>query len=219
MVTIMTGPTSAPPDEAFADQSREFRLLCSLDGRIQWLDERAARRLGATPGVTLHELSSEGTADKLARMLASMASGEGDDQPWELMLRMHGALEVVALRGRRWQGDVLALTASLVPADYGAMLAQVSQNMTDVVTLHRETDRQQRELLQRLEELSRLHREQEEGFRAVVALHGELGEKDDSLRKAGEFKSRLVSNVSHEFRTPLNSIPGPDPAAAGPLRR
>ncbi|RYE93614.1 MAG: response regulator, partial [Myxococcales bacterium] len=41
-----------------------------------------------------------------------------------------------------------------------------------------------------------------------VVLHGELGDRDDSLRRAGEFKSRLVANVSHEFRTPLNSIIG-----------
>jgi signal transduction histidine kinase/DNA-binding response OmpR family regulator len=46
----------------------------------------------------------------------------------------------------------------------------------------------------------------EESYRAVVALHAEIGEKDDSLRRAGEVKARLVANVSHEFRTPLNSI-------------
>lgn len=200
---------SAPPaEEAFADQSREFRLLCALDGRIEWLDERARQQLGADVGARLRDLSPEGASDKLGRMLAAIASGEGDDRPWEVMLLVRGAPEVLALRGRRWQGDRLALTASLVPADYGAVLGQLGHNMAEAVALHRETDRQQRELLRRHEELARLHRELEESFRAVVVLHGELGDRDDSLRRAGEFKSRLVANVSHEFRTPLNSIIG-----------
>ena len=54
----------------------------------------------------------------------------------------------------------------------------------------------------------RLHSELGESYRGVVALHAELDEKDDSLRRAGEVKSKLVANVSHEFRTPLNAIIG-----------
>src|SRR5581483_6336149 len=42
----------------------------------------------------------------------------------------------------------------------------------------------------------------------VMALHGEVDEKSDSLRRITEVKSRVVANVSHEFRTPLNAIIG-----------
>jgi CheY-like chemotaxis protein/two-component sensor histidine kinase len=40
----------------------------------------------------------------------------------------------------------------------------------------------------------------------VIALYAELDEKADHLRRADEIKSKFLSNMSHEFRTPLNSI-------------
>src|SRR5262249_53427536 len=62
------------------------------------------------------------------------------------------------------------------------------------------------ELRRRQEELTRLNRELADTNRGVVALYAELDEKADSLRRASEMKSRFLSNMSHEFRTPLNSI-------------
>src|SRR6476661_4391762 len=76
-----------------------------------------------------------------------------------------------------------------------------------------ELQQQQRELLlaladarDRQEELTRLNRELEDTNRGVVALYAELDEQADRLRRADEMKSRFLSNMSHEFRTPLNSI-------------
>lgn len=62
------------------------------------------------------------------------------------------------------------------------------------------------ELRRRQEELARLNAELEDTNRGVVALYAELDEKADSLRRADEMKSRFLSNMSHEFRTPLNSM-------------
>jgi len=62
------------------------------------------------------------------------------------------------------------------------------------------------ELRRRQEELARMNRELEDTNRGVVALYAELDEKADHLRRADELKSRFLSHMSHEFRTPLNSI-------------
>ncbi|HYJ33128.1 MAG TPA: ATP-binding protein [Candidatus Binatia bacterium] len=62
------------------------------------------------------------------------------------------------------------------------------------------------ELEQRQEQLLVLNRELEDTNRGVVALYAELDEKADHLRRADELKSRFLSNMTHEFRTPVNSI-------------
>src|SRR6187401_1598829 len=51
-----------------------------------------------------------------------------------------------------------------------------------------------------------LREELEETNRGVVALYAELDDKAADLREATELKSRFLSYMSHEFRTPLTSI-------------
>jgi signal transduction histidine kinase len=72
---------------------------------------------------------------------------------------------------------------------------------------------QNRELMQSLEEIRRrdeeskqLNQELGDTNRGVVALYAELDERAEQLRKASDLKSRFLSNMSHEFRTPLNSV-------------
>jgi signal transduction histidine kinase len=62
------------------------------------------------------------------------------------------------------------------------------------------------DLNERQEELRRLNRELEDTNRGVLALYAELDEKAESLRRADTLKSRFLSDMSHEFRTPVNSI-------------
>ena len=51
-----------------------------------------------------------------------------------------------------------------------------------------------------------LRAELDETNQGVVALYGELDQQAEQLRQVSELKSRFLSYMSHEFRTPLGSI-------------
>jgi signal transduction histidine kinase len=55
-------------------------------------------------------------------------------------------------------------------------------------------------------ELALLRDELAETNQGVVALYAELDDKAEQLRNASELKSRFLSYMSHEFRTPLGAI-------------
>jgi signal transduction histidine kinase/DNA-binding response OmpR family regulator len=85
--------------------------------------------------------------------------------------------------------------------------SQVPQNpMEEVRQQNRELLHALEELHERQQELIRLNGELEDTNRGVVALYAELDEKAGHLRRADEMKSRFLSNMSHEFRTPVNAI-------------
>jgi signal transduction histidine kinase/CheY-like chemotaxis protein len=78
--------------------------------------------------------------------------------------------------------------------------------MEEVRQQNEELARTLAELHDRQVELERLNRELEDTNRGVVALYAELDEKAGHLRRADEMKSSFLSEMSHEFRTPLNAI-------------
>lgn len=92
--------------------------------------------------------------------------------------------------------------------DFSAQLATLSRDVTlsEVQQQNQELLRALDELKTRQEQLMHLTRELEDTNRGVVALYAELDEKADHLRRADQMKSRFLSNMSHEFRTPLSSI-------------
>jgi signal transduction histidine kinase/CheY-like chemotaxis protein len=99
------------------------------------------------------------------------------------------------------------VTAPKVTEIAGALRKESS---TDPLAALRE---QNRELMQSLDELRRREEESKElnqelgdTNRGVVALYAELDERAEQLRKVSELKTRFLSNISHEFRTPLNSV-------------
>ena len=79
--------------------------------------------------------------------------------------------------------------------------------------LYQEVQQQNQELLRTMEELqsrsselARLNSQLEDTNRGVVTLYAELDDRAESWQKASEMKTRFLSNMSHEFRTPLNAI-------------
>lgn len=96
--------------------------------------------------------------------------------------------------GRR--AEIAAELARTKPTDPYEELASQNQDLL----------RSLAELKERNDELAQLNVELEDTNRGVVALYGELDEKAESLRRASEAKSAFMSTLTHELRTPINSI-------------
>jgi signal transduction histidine kinase/DNA-binding response OmpR family regulator len=109
-------------------------------------------------------------------------------------------------------GKALPSTASEVTA---ARVKSISIKLAagDATDPFDEIERQNQELLKTLAELKEkqdqladLNQELEDTNRGVVALYAELEQHADDLRRVSDLKTSFLSNLSHEFRTPLNSI-------------
>jgi signal transduction histidine kinase len=102
--------------------------------------------------------------------------------------------------GRRVTAALLAQIGSELDGMRGLNLTQ------DVREQNRELLRTLGEVRQRQLEIERLNQELEETNRGVVALYMELDERAQDLGRAADLKSRVLSDISHEVRTPLNAV-------------
>lgn len=82
--------------------------------------------------------------------------------------------------------------------------AQLAGQLADDPT--QEIRRLQRDIAERDARIVELTEELTETNRGVMALHAELEERAEYQRNAVELRTRIVSDMGHELRTPLHSI-------------
>ena len=129
--------------------------------------------------------------------------------------RLVDGLDIVSTPGK---GTVVTLTKSLphralpvIPQDVTRITEQLTREQppapnAEVAEQNHELLAALTELSQRQEELGRLNAELQDTNRGVLALYAELEEKAETLQRADAMKSKFLSNMTHEFQTPLNAI-------------
>jgi signal transduction histidine kinase len=104
-----------------------------------------------------------------------------------------------------WQ-DVARLSEQLAREQSGDANKEIGRQSHELLVALDLVRRLKAELEKRRQDMARLNQELEETNQGVVALYAELDERASELRRADEVKTRFLSYMSHEFRTPLNSI-------------
>ena len=171
-----------------------------------------------SPQVLLVTISWTRGADPKARA-ETAGNGEVRRPEWESALIAAGRLmDQCEVRANSPEERVIRL-AKILPSRAPLFTGKAMEKIAKQLGKHEpqspleEVRQQNQELMHALEELHvrqqelvRLNGELEDTNRGVVALYAELDEKAGHLRRADEMKSRFLSNMSHEFRTPVNAI-------------
>ncbi len=109
--------------------------------------------------------------------------------------------------GKTLPRHVPAITSTQITRVMNALAADGPPDaMAEISRQNQQILLQLEKLRSRQEDLQRLNQELQDTNRGVVALYAELDERADHLRRADELKSKFLSHMSHEFRTPLNSV-------------
>jgi len=156
-----------------------------------------------------------GIADLDAVLAGNQRSEKGMGVGLRGAQRLMDAFHIESELGLGTTVRVAKFLPSRAPAVNRVLLTRISQALAadepadpvdEIRRQNQEMLAQFQELQDRQEALTQLNQELQDTNRGVVALYAELDERADHLRRADELKSQFLSNMSHEFRTPLNSV-------------
>ncbi|MCR6483189.1 ATP-binding protein [Amycolatopsis sp. OK19-0408] len=165
-----------------------------------WPGPPAAEVLDVSRATMVRLMDEVGATHDAGRGSLTMSKGTTGGSP-------PMAVSVEALREQLSEGHDLS------PLD------ELRAQNQELLTALGDLERKQQELLRLNEELEEtnqgvvalykeLSEELEETNRGVVALYAEINEKSTQLAAVNEAKTRFWSNISHELRTPVNSVVG-----------
>lgn len=83
---------------------------------------------------------------------------------------------------------------------------EMQQQNRELIRALEDVESRQSDLMKLNGELERLNRELEDTNRAVIVLNSELDDRAENLHKALETRTRILSYMSHEVRTPINAV-------------